>query len=142
MQARPCERTTPAPGAGAHRRRMDLVPVGAHSVGEAPMPGRFALGTGLLRKGGWTWSPVGAHPVGEPEMPGWFALGTGLVCFISAGQKWLVGGWRDQSGFWLQGTDRRRYRPTPHLKRQSGILRPQTDHILQASARVTPDKHL
>jgi hypothetical protein len=47
-------------------------------VGEAAMPARFALGTGLLRKRGCP-HPVGAHSVGEPRMPDPFAEGTRLL---------------------------------------------------------------
>jgi hypothetical protein len=47
-------------------------------VGEAAMPERFALGTGLLRERGCS-HPVGAHSVGEPRMPDPFAERTRLL---------------------------------------------------------------
>jgi hypothetical protein len=65
-------------GHGSYGIAADRFTVGAHSVGEAATPERFALGTGLLRNCGHP-PPVGAHSVGEASMPGWFALGTGLL---------------------------------------------------------------
>jgi hypothetical protein len=58
--------------------------VGAHSVGEAQMPKSFALRTGLLRIQEGRFT-VGAHSVGEAAMADRFALRTGLLRGVAAG---------------------------------------------------------
>jgi hypothetical protein len=70
-------------GHGSYGIAADRFTVGAHSVGEAAMPGKVRLGDRAPTESR-TNRPVGAHSVGEASRLERFALRTGLLRGVAA----------------------------------------------------------